>query len=251
MGFFSKKYNKDKDYLIKKFNAETKEYYYMKIINGQEVKIDYEDLDRSTKKQLLNENRNLLIDKSLLEKEIENYEKKQRFQYLQSIGYNCTSFEYLGKVEGTVSNKMREYLDQLLNEKNVLIGIHRVGQSFDSNILDDTFQNGLKMTGHMGGAVSTSVSLDQNVSYYASNKIIEKELMYADAYKNSKGSILIKIPDSVLESGNDIFISDGYGVRLNPKYIIGYVAVFPNHHIENIILNSNFYENDKSSNKTM
>ena len=67
--------------------------------------------------------------------------------------------------------------------------------------------------------------------------------MYADLYKDSVGSILIKIPDNVLESGEDIFVHDGIANRLNPKYIIGYVPLYKEHHIENIIFNPKFYEN--------
>ena len=66
--------------------------------------------------------------------------------------------------------------------------------------------------------------------------------MYADLYKDSVGSLLIKIPDSVLENGEDIFVHDGIGNRLNPKYILGYVPLYPNHHIEKIIENKFFYE---------
>lgn len=63
--------------------------------------------------------------------------------------------------------------------------------------------------------------------------------MYANQYKNSKGGILIRIPDSDL-TGN-IFITDKNGqTRLNPKYIVGYIPVDENHHIEEIIqINSN------------
>ena len=64
--------------------------------------------------------------------------------------------------------------------------------------------------------------------------IIIKELMYADEYKDSKGSILIRIPDYDLDK--NIFVIDDNGrTRLNPKYIVGYVPVYENHHLESII----------------
>ena len=245
MSLFRKKYNKEEDRLSRYFDPNTCEYYYAKIIVGQIKRLSFDELDRKTKKELLNENKNLLLNKELLNKEIEDYNMRARFDYLKSIGYVCTSFQAMGKINGTMSDNMRKYLDQLLNESNVLIGIHRVGSKFSQETLDDIFKNGLKMTGHMGGAVSTATELGHNVSYYASNKIIEKELMYADLYKDSVGSILIKIPDSVLESGEDIFVYDGIGNRLNPKYIIGYVPLYKDHHLENIVFNPNFYENDK------
>ena len=72
--------------------------------------------------------------------------------------------------------------------------------------------------------------------------------MHANAYKNSKGSILIRIPDNDL-SGN-IFITDKDGlIRLDPKYIIGYVPLEPNNHIETIITPSELKVNTISYNQ--
>lgn len=247
MALFKKKYNRENDYLRRCFDPITCEYYYVKLIAGQEKRLLFDELDIKTKKELLKDNKNLLTNKQLLNTEIDNYNKKVRFEYLKSIGYTCSSFQVMGEVHGTMSDDMRDYLDELLNEDNVLIGIHRVGSYFNQNDLDDIFEDGLKMTGHLGGAVSTSTELGQNVSYYESNKIIETELMYANLYKDSVGSILIKIPDSVLESGEDIFLFDGTTNRLNPKYIIGYVPLYENHHIENIVFNPKFYESDKKN----
>lgn len=245
MALFKKKYNRERDYLRKCFDPISCEYYYVKVMDGQEKRLLFDELDIKTKKELLKDNKNLLTNKELLNKEIDDYKKRERYKYLKSIGYVCSSFQVMGEANGTMSDDMRDYLDELLNEDNVLIGIHRVGSYFNQNDLNDIFENGLKMTGHLGGAVSTSTELGHNVSYYESNKTIETELMYANLFKDSVGSILIKIPDSVLESGEDIFVFDGIGNRLNPKYIIGYVPLYENHHIENIVFNPKFYENDK------
>lgn len=78
------------------------------------------------------------------------------------------------------------------------------------------------MTGHHDGSIPNSGELQNNVSYYVDNKTIIKELIYANHFKNSKGSILIRIPDNDLLGNISILDKDG-GTRLNPKYIVDYV----------------------------
>lgn len=101
---------------------------------------------------------------------------------------------------------MNQFLDNLLSEDNVLIGIHRVGNNFSKEKMDDIFNNELKITGHFDGSVASAKQLNNNVSYYPNNHKIKKELMYVDQYKSSVGSILIRIPDENLEANNDIHI---------------------------------------------
>ena len=114
------------------------------------------------------------------------------------MGYTCHSFEYLGKANGTMSKQMEELLEKLTNEKNILLGIHRIKEYTTQEAIDDILANGLKMTGHFDGSIPTSRELQNSVSYYVDNKIVIKELMYTNQFKNSKGSILIRIPDEEL-----------------------------------------------------
>ena len=151
------------------------------------------------------------------------------------MGYTCHSFEYLGKANGTMSKQMEELLEKLTNEKNILLGIHRIKEYTTQEAIDDILANGLKMTGHFDGSIPTSRELQNSVSYYVDNKIVIKELMYTNQFKNSKGSILIRIPDEELTK--NIYITDkNGGIRLNPKYIVGYVPLYNNNHLEDIIL---------------
>lgn len=233
MGLFSKKYDKDKDKLKLVFNIELLEYqfYY------QDKLINYKDLNKNTKKYLDNENKFLKANPNIIENEkykIEAMKSNGRRNFLISIGYDIYSFEYLGPNNGTMSKELEQYLNELVSRNNVLIGINRVGQQPDEYIIDNLL-NGILMTGYSGSGVLYKPKLCENVSYYADNRIIIKELMYANTYKNSKGSILIKIPDSDLQN-DDIIIQDKNGnYRLNPKYILGYIPVSKDHHIERII----------------
>ena len=233
MGLFSKKYDMDKDKLKLVFNIELLEYqfYY------QDKLINYEDLNKNTKKYLDKQNKFLKENPNIIEYEkykIEAMNSIERRNFLTSIGYSLNSFEYLGINNGTMSKELEQYLNELVSHNNVLIGINRVGQLPDEYIIDSLL-NGILMTGHSGSGVFSKPKLCENVSYYADNRIIIKELMYANTYKNSKGSILIKIPDSDLQN-DDIIIQDKNGnYRLNPKYILGYIPVSKDHHIERII----------------
>lgn len=244
--FFLKKYNIWGDRLIRRFDFRNSCYYYTKMENGIFVEINYDQLDRQSKKQLLLENKELLMNKDKLENIVNTYRSAERSNYLKSIGFSCHSTEWLGPVEGTISDSLNDYLDNLLSEENVLIGIHRVGNYFSQEMIDDIFNNGLIMTGDITrGFCSSVASLDKNIGYYSDNKIIKKELMYADTFKNSVGSILIRIPDASLERNDDIMIEFEGITRLNPKYIVGYVPVYSNHHIDDIYFNPYFeYECD-------
>lgn len=245
---FSKKLNIKQDHLIRLFDINNRCYYYIKYIKKDEyIIINYEDLDRKSKKQFLLDNKELLTNDILYQNEVEKYKTDIRRDYLYSLGYSCDSFEALVRednIKGNIEDSINNYLDNLLAEDNVLIGIHRVGNYFTEDIMNDIFNNGLKITGHMNGAITTK-ELKNNVSYYPNNKTIKKELLYANSYKSSLGSILIRIPDSKLEENSDILLVDGNDIRLNPKYIIGYVPVYENNTINNIVFNNN-YINDKT-----
>lgn len=225
-----KKYDIDKDRLMIIFNHIEKKYecyfgYYP---------ISLDELTRKSKKIINNKNKQLLTEPQLLEKELEAAKIKQRFKKLQSLGYTCGSFEYLGEVKGTMSSQLEEFLNKLTTENDILLGIHRIKESTPQHAIEDILKNGLKMTGHQDGAIPNTNQLQNNISYYPDNKTIIKELMYADLFKNAKGSILIRIPDE--ELSKNIYVRDNEGIiRLNPKYIVGYVPLCENHHIEQII----------------
>ena len=58
-------------------------------------------------------------------------------------------------------------------------------------------------------------------------------------------TILIRIPDVDLEQ--TIFVIDSNGkTRLNPKYIVGYVPLYENHHLETIITPQMILKNNSS-----
>lgn len=229
MSIFKKKLDFEKNHLRFEFSLERGIYIVYQGFN----EISFDSLNRKTKKILNQKNIELRSNQELLNREVEQAKMIKRFRKLKSMGYTCSSFEYLGPVNGTMSKKMKNYLEALTNSDEVLLGIHRVGQLPDF-MIKDILVNGLKITGHLNGATASKKNLSDNVSYYPSNKTIIKELMYANEYKSSKGSILIKIPDRDL-LGNIFIINDRGEILLDPKYILGYVPVDEKHHIDTII----------------
>lgn len=236
---FKKKKNVTKDRLRKGFDPQCG-YYYFQYVDGQQMRIDYNDLDNKSRKILDLENQKLAVSKDLYEQELYNFEANQRKEFLEKHGYYCSSFEHLGPIEGSVSPALQEFLEPLLSDKTSLLGLHRVGSSFDENAMNDVFNKGLMILGHREGATSSSIKLGNTVSYFSSNRRVLKELMYAEGYKNSVGSILVRIPDEDLVRNDDVLINVDGRIRLNPKYIVGYIPVYPNHHIEDIVTNPNY-----------
>ena len=121
------------------------------------------------------------------------------------------------------------FLDDLLSQEDVLIGIHRIGSNDSIAIIEDVLTNGLKLTGHRNGAMYGTNTLSNNISFYYDNNIIRDELMYANAYKDSKGSYLIRIPLYDLEEGMCYRVDENGMLRINPLYILGYVPVNDKH----------------------
>lgn len=245
MGLFTRKYDLYKDCLRMEFDLQSKKY----VFYLYHEQIPYNLLNRKTKKYLDEQNNELNINNDLMEQKVKQAEINRRYDKLKSLGYSCNSFEVLTENKGTMSSQMETYLNNLLAEKDVLLGIHRVGDRISQEQIEDILINGLIITGHLGGAATNDKNLNRNVSYYADNSTIVKELMYANAYKNSVGSILIRIPDQDLTK--NIFITDEFGAtRLNPKYILGYVPLEENHHIETIISPDQVMKKKNSSNST-
>ena len=232
MGLFSKKYDFMRDKVRLVFDVDTKSYYaYL----GSK-KLSNKELNRKSRKQVEEANDHLMSDSNLLNRELASAKIRQRFQKLKDLGYSCSSFEYLGKVEGKISDEIMNSIEKYFKEDNVLLGIHRVGLVSDE-VVSDILENGLIMSGHGNGAIHSSIELGQNVSYYADNRIVLKEMMYANVYKNSRGSILVRIPDTDLMG--DIYLRKDKEVRLNPKYIIGYFPVNEKHEVTEMISKSN------------
>lgn len=227
MSIFIKKYDYLKDSLSLKFNGTNYELYY------ENKLLESKNLSNRTKKFLLNKNKELLTNKDLLMRELNDYKIKKRMDIMRKNGYifSSTQIHLSNTIDGTMSSDLSNYLEPLVNDENIILGISRI-HDVKNNQIEDILLNGLIMNGHLGGAVNAKISLNDNVAFYPENKSVINELMFANEYKNSNGCILIRIPNNVLEK-ELYYINDGL-VKLKPKYILGYIPV-NNNHIETII----------------
>ena len=134
------------------------------------------------------------------------------------------------------ANIMCEIID-LFNDDNLEIGIHRTGAL---GFGDSINAKGLLLTGHISSGVDSSKyediysKLTQNISFENTHiGLLMQMIATGGNYKNYMSSefvdiSLIAIPKKdLIDKKNDIII-DSDGLRLNPKYVKGYVRVNAN-----------------------
>lgn len=231
MNLFSNKLDIKKNFLQIKFNGNLEKY--VACFRDGTV---CTTLNRRSIKMLNNKNTLLAKDPILLEQEKKTFVETERFHKLKELGFICNSFETLSSSRTTdcVSEEVLEYLNCLTGEEDVLIGIHRTGMA-NLDKIADILKRGLVITRRGESTTNSDISLENNVSYYSDNKKVIKELVNADCYKQSLGSILIRIPDNELLSNIFLIDVESEEIILDPKFIIGFVPVGPNGRINEII----------------
>ena len=224
-------YDIKKDNLEIKFNPIEKKY--VAYLPTGEIVFN---LSKRSEKILGKKNKELLLNPELLEKEFGESLILERYKKLKDLGYLCNSFEVLHSDRGNecISSEMADFLNTLVNEEDVLIGIHRTG-SCSLDEIASILRYGLFMTTLNGSTTNSPIHLMNNVSYYPNNATIIKELINADAYKNSLGAILIRIPDEDLSRNIFMIDSESGQFILDPLYIIGFIPVEENGKISEII----------------
>lgn len=234
MGIIKYKFDKDYSPLRLEFDYEINQfvYYY------GDTLIPYDYLNLKSKLALKKENQKLIDDPTLLEYYLELRKKNEKKKFLSTLGVTLGSFQALGAKGGTMTKELSEFFSKLLNQEDVLIGIHRVGSNGSKVIIEDVLTNGLLLTGHLGGATRNTNTLSNSISFYEDNSTAIEELMYANIYKDSPGSYLICIPIYDLEEGMVYKVDKEGTLRLNPFYIVGYIPVI-DQHIDKIITKDN------------
>ena len=201
------------------FNPETNKYCYYD--NGKPM--PYNSLPKNLQRNLDEKNAVLSENQDLIIKEVRGRNLRPRFEKLKEMGLTLESTKYGSKIPTSpIPSDFSSKLDNMFSEENVLYGIHRIGSSSDDDVLD-ILEHGLIITGATSSGVC-KYGLDYNVGYYLDNMDIKAELLNASGFRNSKGSILIRIPDEALSSGRYLVEKDGV-IRLDPRFIVGYVPL--------------------------
>lgn len=169
---------------------------------------------------------------------------KARSEELSKYGQEFSSIEVLSEKPFTMTKEMEDILMPLVTEENVVVGIHRVG-SANMEYINDMLNNGVLLTGHGFNVQTSRPDINLNFGLYYDNRKILKEIANANSYKNSNGSIIIRIPDEDLSK--EVYIYDNTGTpRINPKYIVGYFPANSEHRIDSIIRPTKKNENKTS-----
>lgn len=236
MGLFSKKYDFENDSLQQKYNLETDEFYFTKA--GQII--DKKQLNFKSRRLLKKKNK-MTEQERIRQRVLAQHEKikmeelKRRNIAREARIYTgwpdlpYDSFEVLSGngFESRYSSKVKEYLENLTCAKNnaeYIVGIHRIGDS--EEYLENIFNQGIIVQGHQIGAAKGTPELKNTVSYYPENSTIMKEVAYANQYKASRGSIVVKIPKEDIIANNIYSVDDERkNMYLNPKYILGYFPI--------------------------
>lgn len=249
MGIFSKKYDYTYDNLQKTYDLETDQFYLTK----NNVRLENKQLNSKTKR-LLKELNKMPEEQRETQRAIARHQKsqieefKKRNEEIQKRSLNgwpelqYKAFETLNRElpNNIFSKEVKQFLDELTcEEKNAdyLIGIHRIGPSEEH--VEDILNNGIRVQGHLMGAAKGNPELSNTVSYYPDNSTIIKEVAFANEYKYSKGSIVVKIPKEDIIN-EDIYTSDDKGyMYLNSKYIVGYFPIEQDKTIDKIVTKDN------------
>lgn len=233
MGLFSKKYDYEKESLRYEFDLEEDKYCFYK--NGK--RLADKEITLNSRRFLKRKNKltdeqkeqRRAVARNVKAQEEERMARKEAIDRRKENGMDLKygSFEIESLSDPKYSPEVKDFLEDLTDEKKngeYVLGIHRIGPS--ENHLESIFSQGIKVQGHMTGAAKGTPDLGNTVGYYPSNKTIMKEVAFAYAYKESKGSIVVKIPKEDIIA-NNIYVTDeeGKNIYLNPKYIVGYFPV--------------------------
>ena len=160
---------------------------------------------------------------------------------------------------GFISEQLGLELDNIIDDDEYILGIHRTGYtpispSISDPILTDIFSKGLYNNGDiMGGGMSGNTSIEKTVSLMESALFLNMSLKTSDNYKSSCGCIIVKIPKSYLGRKEGpvlpiFYREDGVQIRLMPEFIYGYIPV-DNHRATTIIRNPNYKDKHSTVNE--
>lgn len=243
MGIFSKKYDYEKDSLRYEFDLEQDKYCFYK--NGE--RLSDKEISFASKRFLKKKNnltpeekeQRRAVARIVKVQEQDRIKRKAAIDKRKEAGIELTydSFEVDSITEPKFSEDVKTYLGELTSEEkdaDYVVGIHRIGASEEH--LEDIFTQGIRVQGHMTGAAKGTPELKNTVGYYPSNSVILKEVGLAYVYKESKGSIVVKIPKEDIIS-NNIYVMDEEEkyMYLNPKYIVGYFPIEEDRTVDKIV----------------
>lgn len=249
MGIFSKKYDYEIDGIRYEFDLKEDRYCFFKddkIIENDKMNLRskrfLKNKNRMTEQQK-EENRKIAMIVKKNKEESEKIKKAIEDRKNNGIDLNYSSFEVMTTKEPKLSKDVKMYLDDITCQKEndkYVVGIHRIGSTEEH--LESILNSGILIQGHMMGAAKGKPELNNTVSVYPLNETIVKEVGFAYTYKDSKGSVVVKIPKEDIVSKNIYITDDNKNTYLDPKYIIGYFPIEEDKTVDKIVTKDNLKE---------
>lgn len=141
---------------------------------------------------------------------------------------------------GSISLEIGQYIEQIIEDKNLNIGIHRTGGLglIDNNNLEENellkniFTIGLKNNGDLSSGIVSKTTIHPNKTISMLTNPLTAIILLKSSYKDSKGAIITCFPSQYVDKNseiiteeNNIYYRDSKGnLIIKPEYLIGYIA---------------------------
>lgn len=186
-------------------------------------------------------NRNTKLEKEI-EEHIKEYENKNLYtifssKYIKELikkTKNHVNKSQIYKLikewdeELLVPQEIGKYLEDLLENDKLTIGIHRT--EVNDTIIDNIITDGLKNNGDLSsGAIEENPDLNKTVSF--PKNILNAMISLKSSYKNSTGGFLLAFPSDIVDENGEIKDNDYFKINENIKgttyikseYVLGYI----------------------------
>lgn len=150
---------------------------------------------------------------------------------------------------GYMKTDLGKEIERLFKDESYIVGIHRTGYSeVNDEYLNEVFNRGLinnmDTLNYGFHADKDYLDIKKTVDLFYDPILLNGAVKTANRYKQSAGSIIIKIPKSYLglEDGEikPIYYKDGVSNKLLPEYIYGYLPVSGDGILGDMVHNPNY-----------
>lgn len=141
---------------------------------------------------------------------------------------------------GSVPLELGCYVEQLLDEPSIVLGIHRTGgfgsidkdNILESKMLNSIFKDGLKNMGHLSSGAVSDGTPDPSYTVSMIANPLYAMMFLKGSYKDSVGGVLVALPSSCVDnegkvinnSFDTIYTMVDNSPAIKPEYLLGFVA---------------------------
>lgn len=159
--------------------------------------------------------------------------------FSKGLNYDALEFFYdlykgWDETGGDIPIELGNYLESLIEDPNILLGIHRSGAityPHNTGVLESVFENGLTNNGDISSGVYTErPEPDKTVSFV--DAILNLVIMLKSSYKSSTGAVLVGIPAEYMDENkcmkkehfDDIYDTSSGMPNIRKEFMLGYLT---------------------------